>query len=568
MMHRPLKQAHPGVSGTVRGPVRVTALPWSTPPFSQANLHRMLGNQGVQVLINQPVLQAKLRISQPGDAYELEADRIADRVMRVPNPDVVNGVDPSLIAPVSMQRKCVTCDEQEERDRRKTQNGMREMTHAGSGIVPRALHQGGQPLDADARAFFEPRFGVDFGDVRVHTGTKAAQSARSLNALAYTVGRDMVFNDGQYAQHTESGRRLLAHELAHVTQQSSMLQRRISPEEVSGELIGQTMSVVANFSAPAFTVQAGDTVEIVAWSNTSDDVTVQLLSPHVNGLIPFAIPKILLRPIAGASGLDQYSSGISDSVASINRGDARIAAERTRRGGPRPGEIPRSEGLQRNRRRTLNRRLIQEIMFNRFDANIVSWVNFYSAQFAASSFGSLDANLVKAMLFQESELGTSGEFMSVAPANREMGIHNLGQVIDSSAAALLILMREIEPTLITQYNLQNIAPDTAARPRGVSAEDFMWAYVASGQTQGFQDAVDDFYATAAGTMRDTDYDFWIRAAVRWLFEKRRSVGTWAEAIRAYNGGGARARRYRDAVTGRARDAAAATAAGQPFVPGR
>jgi hypothetical protein len=71
------------------------------------------------------------------------------------------------------------------------------------------------------RAFFEPRFGHDFGGVRLHTGAQAADSASSINALAYTVGRDVVFGAGQFSPDTDTGRRLLAHELTHVVQQTA-----------------------------------------------------------------------------------------------------------------------------------------------------------------------------------------------------------------------------------------------------------------------------------------------------------------------------------------------------------
>jgi hypothetical protein len=81
------------------------------------------------------------------------------------------------------------------------------------------LQAPGQPLDTATRAFMEPRFGYDFGRVRVHADVAAAESARSVNAVAYTVGRDVVFGAGQYAPGQEAGRKLLAHELAHTIQQ-------------------------------------------------------------------------------------------------------------------------------------------------------------------------------------------------------------------------------------------------------------------------------------------------------------------------------------------------------------
>lgn len=87
-------------------------------------------------------------------------------------------------------------------------------------IVHDVLRSSGQPLDAAARSFFEPRFGHDFSSVRVYTDAKASESARAVNALAYTVGRNVVFDAGQYAPQSPVGRRLMAHELTHVVQQS------------------------------------------------------------------------------------------------------------------------------------------------------------------------------------------------------------------------------------------------------------------------------------------------------------------------------------------------------------
>ncbi len=80
---------------------------------------------------------------------------------------------------------------------------------------------GGSPLHPGARSFMEERMGADFSDVRVHTGPKADDSARSINAQAYTVGNDVVFRSGAYQPDTESGRHVLAHELAHVVQQKA-----------------------------------------------------------------------------------------------------------------------------------------------------------------------------------------------------------------------------------------------------------------------------------------------------------------------------------------------------------
>ncbi|MBV9791738.1 MAG: DUF4157 domain-containing protein [Chloroflexi bacterium] len=87
--------------------------------------------------------------------------------------------------------------------------------------VQTALQTAGQPLDTATQAFFAPRLGHDFSRVRVHTDATAARSAHEVSALAYTVGPDIVFGAGQYTPETDSGRQLLAHELAHVVQQDA-----------------------------------------------------------------------------------------------------------------------------------------------------------------------------------------------------------------------------------------------------------------------------------------------------------------------------------------------------------
>jgi hypothetical protein len=88
-------------------------------------------------------------------------------------------------------------------------------------IVSEVLSSAGSPLDDNSRSFMESRFGYDFSAVKIHTGSKAAKSAQSIDALAYTSGSNIVFNNGQYLPDTNQGKKLLAHELAHVVQQSS-----------------------------------------------------------------------------------------------------------------------------------------------------------------------------------------------------------------------------------------------------------------------------------------------------------------------------------------------------------
>ena len=102
-------------------------------------------------------------------------------------------------------------------------------------IVHEVLRSPGQPLDTSTRAFMEPRFGHDFSRVRVHTDGSAAESARAVNALAYTVGSDVVFGAGQYTPQTRDGQSLIAHELTHVLQQAQGTSATLQRREVSSE---------------------------------------------------------------------------------------------------------------------------------------------------------------------------------------------------------------------------------------------------------------------------------------------------------------------------------------------
>jgi hypothetical protein len=412
----------------------------------------------------------------------------------------------------------------------------------------------------------------DFGRIRIHSDEQATRSLLSVNALAYTVGQDIVIPESHLPRPGGPIGSVLAHELGHAMQGDTrgIVRRVISPEDAAPEMVGRRMVVTAPFTGGGVTLNVGDSVDVLAWVNADATARVQLPAPRIGAHIPVDVPKRSLMPSSvHVAGIAQYHSGVGAAAANLARGDAQIAAERARPGGERPGEVARMQGLQANRLRTLNRRQIQEMMFNRFDAQIKHWVDFYNARFPRPD--ALDPNIVKAMLFQETQLGTSGVHMSVVPTHPVKTRFNLGQVIDSSALALLTLMEEIDPTLLTTFHLTNLRTDLAAAQRRGPAQDwetFIWSYVQAGQSTGFQDAVNSFFTApaAGGPARNNDYDFWIRAAVRWLFEKRRSVANWAEAVRAYNGSGPAARNYQRDVVGRRDTAVADEAAGRQFVP--
>jgi Domain of unknown function (DUF4157) len=146
-------------------------------------------------------LQRKLAMNEPGDRYEQEADRIADQVMGIPAHPAGHHAPPRI-------------------QRLATQPA--GPVRAVPASVDHALASRGRPLEPGLRRDMEQRFGHDFSQIRVHTDSPSAESARALHAQAYTVGRDIVFAAGQYAPHHQAGKRLLVHELAHTIQQGAV----------------------------------------------------------------------------------------------------------------------------------------------------------------------------------------------------------------------------------------------------------------------------------------------------------------------------------------------------------
>lgn len=159
--------------------------------------------------------QPKLTINNPDDKYEQEADAMADKVMRMQQP----GIQLQSLPVTGVQRKCAHCEEDKKLQRKEIND---EGTTADNNLENYIgnLSGGGQTLPNEVRNFYEPRFGHDFSNVKVHTDTVAAKSAQSINALAYTSGNNIVFNNGQYAPNTDIGKKLLSHELTHVVHQA------------------------------------------------------------------------------------------------------------------------------------------------------------------------------------------------------------------------------------------------------------------------------------------------------------------------------------------------------------
>jgi hypothetical protein len=161
-------------------------------------LQQTVGNQAVQRLHRADAPQANVEIDSPGDGSEWQAERVAETVVGISDADV------------------------------RDSSARRDLFYRGT----RKMHGAGRSLRDTDRSFFEPRFGYDLSDVRIHTDDRANELARSLNAKAYTVGQDIVFQSGAYAPGTSKGKHLLAHELTHVVQQgqpaaTEMIQRQV-----------------------------------------------------------------------------------------------------------------------------------------------------------------------------------------------------------------------------------------------------------------------------------------------------------------------------------------------------
>jgi hypothetical protein len=171
-------------------------------------------------------LQAKLTVNTPGDIYEQEADRVADQVTNMP--------EPQLQRACACGGGCPNCREQGEGQEDKQLQAKHVQASdavktSAPPIVHDVLRSPSQPLDAKTRAFFEPRFGHDFSQVRVHADLQASDAARDVAAQAFTVGEHIVFGKSRYAPGDAAARHLLAHELTHVVQQRAggpALQRR------------------------------------------------------------------------------------------------------------------------------------------------------------------------------------------------------------------------------------------------------------------------------------------------------------------------------------------------------
>jgi hypothetical protein len=233
----------------------------SSPADQVLNLQRTAGNQAVQRLFEAGVVQPKLKIGQPGDKYELEADRMAEQVMRMsdsfcpscvqegmvqrqPMEEEEKKKEEELIQPKSLLSQITPLVQRqvEDTEKKKREEEIFQAKVDRGGIKTTAnietsvssLKGIGEPLSEATRSYFEPRFGYDFSAVRIHTGSEANEAAKSIDARAFTIGNDVVFGSGSYSPKTDGGKKLIAHELVHTIQQGA-----VTPFSTPGFLEGR-----------------------------------------------------------------------------------------------------------------------------------------------------------------------------------------------------------------------------------------------------------------------------------------------------------------------------------------
>lgn len=301
-------------------PIQRQALAGGTP--NPAEMQKRLGNQGTQAWLAEQQIQPKLTIGQPGDQYEQEADRTADKVMRMPDPgppgdeeikhqtklqlSVLQRSNLSTITESrSIQRLCANCEEEfggqsEQKLQRKESN--EQTPHLTQDVEANinALDGKGSPLPDSTRNYFEPRFGADFSAVRVHTGTQAAETAKSINAKAFTVGNNIAFGSGQFAPNSNEGQKLMGHELTHVVQQSNQVQPEVQRQAFeSGDLLVDPTAESLVGGSAAHAVIAADFASSMPGLASKPALQSMVLMRQPDGGVPTADPKD-----AGASSAD------------------------------------------------------------------------------------------------------------------------------------------------------------------------------------------------------------------------------------------------------------------------
>ena len=343
--------------------------------------------------------------------------------------------------------------------------------------------------------------------------------------------------------------------------ESAELDESITVDDVAVEMRGLNCEFLQPHTATRSsggtrTFAVGAVVPIDDWNGNASDATVDAA----------LVPKLILDPEPPVvSGMRRYEVGLGAQRAAVERAQQRLATHVA--SPPAAGSNPtrwnaersRLEGVVTRKTTVYSRMWIREMMYNRFDVAIAFWTRHYNRLLSPAT--DLDPNVVKSMAYQESRMGTSGQHLMLPPYDWHSGTQhpvrsrfNILQAIDSFGPQQWLMMKEMAPAIWTRHGLDALEPGA------------VWLGMTNGAYQShptFPTALREFFQHRTGGTNlmgtrnvdlHEDYDFWIRTAIRWLFEKyaRLRTHTWRDAVRAYNGRGSRAQSYRDRVLARAR----------------
>lgn len=275
-----------------------------------------------------PIVQKKMDIGAADDAYESEADAMADKVMQMQGEHTHSFKNGGPL----VQRKCAKCEE-EEKLRMKPIGG--EISHfiqksaltngkslSAPNHIESQIHNskgGGSAMDGSTKSFMESRFGIDFSSVRIHTDSRASQMSQELNAKAFTVGNDIYFNQGYYNPNTSGGKHLLAHELTHTVQQGGSNVKRLPlpttatpTQKIQRGILGRIGSGIAGAASTAWDYTGGAVIRfggrVIEWVEDRAEDIINSIAP---GLLDF-LRSSIWEPIRDmiARGLDAMTGGL------------------------------------------------------------------------------------------------------------------------------------------------------------------------------------------------------------------------------------------------------------------
>lgn len=343
----------------------------------------------------------------------------------------------------------------------------------------------------------------------------------------------------------------------------------LTVDDILIEMVGRTLRL----DSPQSNHLAGKTVTVLAWDQASADVPVL-----VDGL-PAVICKADASPaFAPTNALRYYKVGLPSKKKDWKQAQAALEQQKATTADWRNAqnryqkrqdywaaslasmeeELRRRDDIYKDETRALSVLMVRECMYNRFDRDISHWTTHYNKLLSPPV--ALDPNVPKSLFFEETRLGCSGVHLELPPyswndpaKNPIRSRYNLGQAIDSWAPQQYLMIKEMSPHIYASYALGDLEKER--QWKGMTNSEYV-----SWNRGRFSAAVMDFHShlsggvnlmgTAAKSLFE-DYTYWIRTAIRWLFQKQDDAkSSWSTAVERYNGGGAKAVGYRDRVMAR------------------